>query len=181
MRLSCFPPKRIRYLKLPSFFFSGLSIARSLWYALPHLSWGKHFILAPTNSDFLGAKFRIRKGPSCIMGVWQYGNCTWFVLLAKENKDSNVGEGRFSKLHVLSVDIAKYGRIQKVNMLVCLWWCLECWPNCYSHTWEFCVPDVHILRLYAVIYVFIILRNANDIYKQQLSINGCMRTSNLLD
>ena len=82
----------------------------------------------------------------------------------------------------------------------------------YSHTWEFCIPDVHILRLYAVIYV-IILRNAlpymrvlhsvlifyvymllfmfllffgtrrrrMHIYKRQLSINGCMRTSNLLD
>ena len=28
--------------------------------------------------------------------------------------------------------------------------------------YEFCVPDVHILRLYAVIYVFIILRNADS-------------------
>ena len=30
----------------------------------------------------------------------------------------------------------------------------------YSHTWEFCVPDVHISHLYDVIYVFVILRNA---------------------
>ena len=33
--------------------------------------------------------------------------------------------------------------------------------NSYSHPWEFCVPDVHISHLYAVIYVFVILRNAH--------------------
>ena len=55
------------------------------------------------------------------------------------------------------------------------------YPQCYSHTWEFCIPDVHILCLCAVIYVLLFFGTRKHIYKQQLSVNECMRMSNLLD
>ena len=52
----------------------------------------------------------------------------------------------------------------------------------YSHSWEFCIPVVHISHLYIVIFICCYHSQRHIAHLEKVkSINECMCTSNLLD